>query len=672
MGFENAQLATLADIQQTYQLLIPEYQRGYAWNQNQWKDLWNDLVNVASRPSGDHYAGTLMFRPLGALPRDRESVEVVDGQQRLTTIALLLRALEQTGIAIEFQNNEPLQTYFDYFASPRPDLAPRLGQFVSFYGKNIEHAAGFFAEKVASLDATARQKLGDALLGRFKLFILTIKPGFDVHVAFETINNRGKPLTILEKLKNRLIYLSSIAPDAQAGQQAAAGIHQSWKGIYHWLGKGPSLLDDDEFLRVHSMGWFRHEKNAEWLNTQLFDEIFSSSNPCASPAYITTYVRSLETAAAWWFHLNHPDRLPPEVQRQLASFKRTAFASVRPLLLWSLIRLGSLDVRLASTPAQRSDWCAPFISLLQQAERFAVLVLTANARRSNTGQGDLNRSAYCLANPGTPLYLHSTARATHPADALGAVEFSRDHLKSLIDNWQAGDATKTYADDRFEWSGYFDPVKVHSAAADQLRSGNGFYGWGFGKLIIHEWEQRLRGDKGLPDKKPWDQFSWDQSVEHIYPQNPTVGDWSEAITFDGRTSEGLKNAVTNSLGNLLLLSGSRNASLSNRPYRGGAEPDKAKSLRYRAGSYSEWQVAHVCTDWNVAAIAARGIAMMRFAEKRWGFQLVDPQDKLTAWLPLLFGDHAASIKEGKASGGRAVDGRALTGLVERFETQRPG
>lgn len=95
-------------------------------------------------------------------------------------------------------------------------------------------------------------------------------------------------------------------------------------------------------------------------------------------------------------------------------------------------------------------------------------------------------------------------------------------------------------------------------------------------------------------------------------------------------------------------------------------------IRYRAGSYSEWQVAHVCTDWNVATIAARGIAMMRFAEKRWGFQLVDPQDKLTAWLPILFGDQAASIKEGKASGGRAIDGRTLTGLVERFETQRPG
>ena len=671
MGFENAQLATIADIHRTYHLQIPEYQRGYAWGKDQWEDLWDDLNNVASRPSGDHYAGTLMFRPLGASPHHRESVEVVDGQQRLTTISLLLRSLTHTGLAIEFQNNEPLQTYFDYFTASRPDLAPRLGQFVSFYGKNIENAAGFFAEKVAVLDDTARKQLADALLGRFKLFILTIKPGFDVHVAFETINNRGKPLTILEKLKNRLIYLSSIAPDQQAGHLAAAEIHRSWKGIYHWLGKGPSLLDDDNFLRAHSMGWFRHENNAEWLSTQLFDEVFSSSATCANPAYIATYVRSLETAAAWWFHLNHPSRLPPEVQRQLQSFKRTAFASVRPLLLWSLIRLGSLDVRLVSEPAQRSDWCAPFISLLQQAERFAVLVLTANDRRSNIGQNDLNRSAHCLANPGKRLYPKNTINTMHPSDAIGAVEFSRDHLKSLVDNWRIGDALKSYADDRFEWSGYFSPSKVCNAAADRLRSGNGFYSWSFGKLIIHEWEQQLRGDKGLPDKKPWDKFSWDQSVEHIYPQNPAASDWSEAITFDGRTSTALKNSVVNSLGNLLLLSGSRNSSLSNRPYRGGAEPDKAKSLRYQAGSYSEWQVAHVCTDWNVAAIAARGIAMMRFAEKRWGFQLVSPEDKLTAWLPILFGDQADSIKEGKASGGHAVDGRTLRRLVERFETERP-
>lgn len=671
MGFENAQLATIADIQRTYHLQIPEYQRGYAWGKDQWNDLWDDLNNVMRRPGGDHYAGTLMFRPLGASPHHRESVEVVDGQQRLTTISLLLRALAQAGIAIEFQNNEPLQTYFDYFTASRPDLAPRLGQFVSFYGKNIENAANFFSEKVASLDDTARKQLADALLGKFKLFILTIKPGFDVHVAFETINNRGKPLTILEKLKNRLIYLSSIAPDQQAGQHAAAEIHRSWKGIYHWLGKGPSLLDDDNFLRAHSMGWFRHEKKAEWLSKQLFDEVFSPLSTCANPAYITTYVSSLETAAGWWFHLNHPSRLPPEVQRQLQSFKHTAFASVRPLLLWSLIRLGSSDVRLVSEPAQRSDWCTPFIPLLQQAERFAVLILMANDRQSNIGQNDLNRSAYCLANPGKRLYPNSTASATHPADAIGAVKFSRDHLKSLIDNWQIGDAAQAYADDRFEWSGYFSAKKICNVAADKLRFENGFYKWSFGKLIIHEWEQQLRGDKGLPDKKPWDKFSWDQSVEHIYPQNPAAGDWNEAITFDGRTSDRLKNSVINSLGNLLLLSGSRNASLSNHPYRGGAEPDKAKALRYQAGSYSEWQVAHVCTDWNVAAIAARGIAMMRFAEKRWGFQLVSPEDKLTAWLPILFGDQADSIKEGKASGGRPVDGRVLNRLVESFETERP-
>lgn len=669
MGFENAQLATIADIQRIYHLQIPEYQRGYAWGHDQWKDLWEDLNNVAGRPNGDHYAGSLMFRFLDTAPGKKEAVEVVDGQQRLTTIALLLQALTKTGVVIQFQNNEPLQTYFDYFATSRSDLAPRLGQFVSFYGKNIENAARFFAEKVASLDITARTQLADVLLSRFKLFILTIRPGFDVHVAFETINNRGKPLTTLEKLKNRLIYLCSIAPDQACGQRAAAEIHQNWKGIYHWLGKGPSLLDDDDFLRVHSMGWFRHERYAEWLTTQLFDKVFSSSPPCASPAYITTYVRSLETAAAWWFHFNYPERLPPEVQRQLQSFKRTSFASVRPLLLWSLIRLGSLDVSLVSNPAQRSDWCIPFISLLEQAERFAVLVLMANEWRSNTCQSDLNRSAHCLANPGELLYSNSTT--AHPVDAIGAVSFSRDHLKSLVDNWNIEDSSKSVADERFNWSGYFDSIKVASVAGDKLRSGNGFYGWSFGKLIIYEWEQYLRGDKGLPDKKPWDQFSWDQSVEHIYPQNPVADDWKEAIPFDGRTSTGLKNSVTNSLGNLLLLSGSRNSSMSNRPYRGGQEPKNAKAVRYQAGSYSEWQVAHICKDWNVATIAARGIAMMRFAEKRWGFQLIDPTARLTAWLPILFGDQAENIKEGKASSGRAINGVILNRLVERFETERP-
>jgi hypothetical protein len=671
MGFQNAQLSTIAEIQNGYDLQIPEYQRGYAWGKKQWEELWDDLNNLSLRSHGDHYGGALMFRSLNEFVGAKEAVEVVDGQQRLTTISLLLRALSCPHIAIEFKDNEQLQTHFDFFVCGKAELAPRLGQFVSFYGKNMEHAADFFSLKVADLEPEVRKSFADAILNRFKLFVLSIQPGFDVHVAFETINNRGKKLTLLEILKNRLIYLASIAQDRAAGHIAASTVHSSWKGIYHWLGKGPSLLNDDDFLRAHSMGWFLYQKEALWLENQLFDDEFSTRPNGITPEQISIYVRSLETAAAWWFHLNYPEGMPPLVQRKLQSLDRTSFAGVLPVLLWALIRLGGKDALRVANPSRETEWSKPFESLLVQAERFAVMILMGNDRKSNYAQGDLNWLAHWLAHPDKPFYEDTSSAPAAPTEAGAAVSFVSDYLKSLLNPQGADLADDVFPDARFQWPGYFMPAKMVAVAADQIRSRNGFYGWDFGKLVIYEWEQWLRGNKGLVEKKiPWEKFSWDQTVEHIYPKEADP-EWNTVITFDGRTSLTLRKAVINSLGNLLLLSSSRNPSLSNLPYRGGADPQKAKSCRYRDGSYSEWQVANVCKDWNILSIAARGIAMMRFAEKRWKFQLVEPSAKLTAWLPMLFGDQADAIQRGAGSNNQAITPTRLKNLVAIFESKRP-
>ena len=209
---------------------------------------------------------------------------------------------------------------------------------------------------------------------------------------------------------------------------------------------------------------------------------------------------------------------------------------------------------------------------------------------------------------------------------------------------------------------------MRDVAADLLRSKNGYYGWDFAKLVIYEWELALRGEKGQIERaKPWEKFSWDETVEHIYPQKPDGG-WTDDISFDKRTSQTLRDAVTNSLGNLLLLSRSRNASVSNGPYRGGDKPQSAKSVRYKSGSYSEVQVAEHCPKWNILTIAARGIALMRFAEKRWEFKLVESDD-LTSWLPILFGDQADNIQARKGSNKKKELSRTrLNNWVSKFET----
>lgn len=673
MKFENGQLIRIEDISQNYSLEIPEYQRGYAWDKKQWSQLWEDLLNTNNRKASDHYAGSLMFRHTGPENALLEHVEVVDGQQRLITISLLLQAFGHEALAIRFHDNEPIQTYFDFYAGGRQSLAPRLGQFKSFYGSNIAAAAQYYKDQVASLTAPAHQALLHTLLTRFKFFVLSIQPGFDIHVAFETINNRGRPLTTLEKLKNRLIYLSSLYSETEGSAEAKVQVHSCWKSIYHWLGKGSILLDDDEFLRAHALGWFQQKNEAGWLEEQLFTETFAEASSNLSPTEIIRYVQSLETASAWWHHLNHPADLPVDAQRSLNALRRVRLASAMPTLLWALVRLGEIDKRLVGNPSGHLEWSKSFVALVNQAERFSMLLMQANERRSNTGRSDLNHSAFALAHPGIAIDSQHEDTGTPPRAPVEAVHFAAAHLKSLIYNFATGDEAEDadFLDERFPWEGYFDPKKTIEVAAGRLRSGHGFYGWHFSKLVIYEWETWLRGDKGLPEKMPWEVFTWDQTVEHIYPQTARDPAWNSCIKVDGR-SAALQRSITNSLGNLLFLSSSRNSSVSNAAYRNTGSPKSAKRDRYRSGSYSEWQVAEVCTDWNVASIAARGIAMMRLAQKRWDWQLVSPDARLTEWMPFLFGDHAEKIMNGETSGGRAIDGRSLNALVERFESVRPG
>lgn len=67
---------------------VPPYQRDYAWTQQEWEDLWNDIVELRGEPDGRHYMGALVVQTHS----DREFF-VVDGQRRLATICLLALAI---------------------------------------------------------------------------------------------------------------------------------------------------------------------------------------------------------------------------------------------------------------------------------------------------------------------------------------------------------------------------------------------------------------------------------------------------------------------------------------------------------------------------------------------------------------------------------------------------
>jgi uncharacterized protein with ParB-like and HNH nuclease domain len=94
---------------------------------------------------------------------------------------------------------------------------------------------------------------------RFNVYEL--EQELDVFVVFETTNNRGKPLSRLELLKNRLIYLSTLLPSSAVKEEdrdaLRRNINDAWKTVFEFLGREKDqALDDDDFLRAHWIMYF--------------------------------------------------------------------------------------------------------------------------------------------------------------------------------------------------------------------------------------------------------------------------------------------------------------------------------------------------------------------------------------------------------------------------------
>ena len=81
---------------------VPAYQRDYSWQEEQWEDLWLDILDLRTNPENSHYMGALVVEE----KTDREFL-IIDGQQRLATLSLLALAIIQSLNRLADQNVDP-------------------------------------------------------------------------------------------------------------------------------------------------------------------------------------------------------------------------------------------------------------------------------------------------------------------------------------------------------------------------------------------------------------------------------------------------------------------------------------------------------------------------------------------------------------------------------------
>lgn len=210
------------------QYLVPLYQRPYAWKSNNWDQIWEDLIQLVSDQANDsgatHFTGTLVLDTASVNPELTEFL-VVDGQQRLTTLSIILAALA----SIHEQNGDPdsakrireqfLVNQYAKSQATRHKLKPANfdqeiytaaidGQVRRSSDSSIDNAFEYFQRKIqkAMDDGISQDSLETALLNGVKFVTITTKKEDNVYRIFESINNTGIALTQADLIRN-LVFM---------------------------------------------------------------------------------------------------------------------------------------------------------------------------------------------------------------------------------------------------------------------------------------------------------------------------------------------------------------------------------------------------------------------------------------------------------------------------------
>lgn len=621
-------LKSLSEIFEHRLIRIPDYQRGYAWSHHELDDFWEDLLQLAENRI--HYTGVITFEPVKAeafkaWPDDAWLIEgkgykpyyVVDGQQRLTTSIILVQAITENvadHTELNYQTkNEIHQKYVQQVASDglrqsflfgyeKDDpseqyLRTRIfGQGSSnsqyqdtLYTQNLAYAKNFFLVKLKEMNPEEVACIFRKLTQKLKFNVYEIDDEIDVFVTFETMNNRGRPLSNLELLKNRLIYLSTLFHDNAGHPVLRQSINETWKTIYEHLGKNPDRpLSDNSFLRNHWIMYFQYTRNKgdDYIRF-LLDEKFTArgvTHPATEDKRVTieeivNYVRSLQEAIKPWFHIHNPHFPLPgfdnsKTKDLLDALNRLSFRAFRPLILAAFC-----------TNQLPND----INRLLSAAERYNFTIFTISQRRANTGDSEF----YGLAR------------------RLLRKELTIEFVVSMISSW----TEKYYSATNFERY-----IKERYELGRQ-----GFYHWDGIHYLLYEYETHLlKRGKQATRKLDWHELTHSKkdhvTIEHIYPQTETDY-W--AAKFNPYTNE-QKRFLSHSLGNLLPLSRAKNASLQNDSFV--LKKNNGNGVGYYNGSCAENEVGQL-EGWNPEEVLSRGLRLLKFIEERWSITLGDENVK---------------------------------------------
>lgn len=199
-------------------LVIPVYQRNYDWSRKQCERLFDDIEEIARTHRESHFFGSVVGNP-----EDSFTWVVIDGQQRLTTVSLLILALvhavrvgeveEPTpGLTTKLMNNYLLVSGTDEQKFKLKPIKDDHDSYSKLFGSpeffneksNLTANYSYFRERLRATDLNADQLWNDGI-SRLEVMHLDLEPKDDPQRIFETLNSTGLALKESDKIRNLVL-----------------------------------------------------------------------------------------------------------------------------------------------------------------------------------------------------------------------------------------------------------------------------------------------------------------------------------------------------------------------------------------------------------------------------------------------------------------------------------
>lgn len=327
------------------QNLIPLFQRPYSWRSANWKTLWDDvLVQYDSAENLVHFMGTIVSIPARSVPVGVSKHLIIDGQQRLTTISILLAALRDTLESSVLDKNAadrihnvyltnayrseedllkfvPTQVDRDRYRSIILDrVVPNdhslMTEAYNFYSRQLKSGVDLDGEPIDPV------KVLQTIENGLQVVMINLSENDDPYLIFESLNFKGEPLTQADLVRNYVLM--------QFRHSMTSGGEQERVYLSYWAPMEKRLGGHQtEFLRHHAM-----KQGQNILKRGIYAAIKDMIKRVASPSDVEDELKKMVSDSVSYASFVNPAlEQEPAVRARLEAIRSLDVGSSFTLLL---------------------------------------------------------------------------------------------------------------------------------------------------------------------------------------------------------------------------------------------------------------------------------------------------------------------------------------------------